>query len=148
MTPEEDVTWEALCLQYPNALPFRNCGWEIYEDVKKLCPNKAKGTHSFYPSNGTQGTRDPTTTEASQGGEESSTLHQFSPEWDETALNTAFQESQSDDEVPSNSIDTEAGDDSPHCNSPLPPIGDTSSGDDGMQVDLTKVTSYHTWHTT
>ncbi|KAM6491750.1 hypothetical protein JOM56_012792, partial [Amanita muscaria] len=42
-TPEEEVIWEALCLQYPNAAPFKNRGWEIYEDVKKLCPNKAKG---------------------------------------------------------------------------------------------------------
>ncbi|KAH9038055.1 hypothetical protein EDB85DRAFT_1860878 [Lactarius pseudohatsudake] len=93
MTPEEDATWEVLFLQYPNAAPFRNCGWDIYEDVKKLCPNKAKGTHSFYPSNGTQGIRDPTSTEASQGSEGLSRLHGLSPEWDDMALGAAFQPS-------------------------------------------------------
>ncbi|KAF8486969.1 hypothetical protein DFH94DRAFT_615700, partial [Russula ochroleuca] len=43
MMPKENTTWEALCLQYPNVAPFRNSGWEIYKEVKKLCPNKAKG---------------------------------------------------------------------------------------------------------
>jgi hypothetical protein len=83
--PEENATWEVLCLQYPNAAPFWNCGWEIYKDVKKLCPNKAKGTHSFYPSNGTQGICDPT------GAEDTSTEpsmeSRFSPDWDGVTLN-------------------------------------------------------------
>jgi hypothetical protein len=78
VTPEESATWEVLCVQYPNAAPFRNCGWEIYEDIKRLCPNKAKGTHSFYPSTGTQGMRDPTST----GLEEPSTFSP--PEWDDS----------------------------------------------------------------
>ena len=93
--PEEEATWEVLCVQYPNTAPFRNCGWEIYEDVKKLCLNKAKGTHSFYPSNGTQGMHDPTITEAL----ELSTLCEFSQEWDEAALNSTFQQSPPDGEV-------------------------------------------------
>ncbi|KAI9456115.1 hypothetical protein BJY52DRAFT_1224349 [Lactarius psammicola] len=92
MTLEEDATWEVLSLQYPNVAPFQNCGWEIYEDVKKLCPNKAKGTHLFYPSNGTQGMRDPTNTEVSQGSasEEPLTLDESSPEQDEVVLGATF----------------------------------------------------------
>jgi len=81
MTPEEDATWQVLCVQYPDAAPFRNCGWEIYNNVKKLCPNKAKGTHSFYPLNGTQGMCDLTSTEASQGSKDPSMSHEFSPDW-------------------------------------------------------------------
>lgn len=93
-----------------------------------------------------------TTTEALQGGEESSTLCQFSPEWDKMALNTAFQKSQSADKVLSNFINTEAGNDSQGCDSHLPPIGDTSDcnslltgeeSHDGTQAELTKVTSSH-----
>ena len=83
MTPEESATWEVLCLQYPNAAPFRNCGWEIYEDVKKLCPNKAKGTHSFYPSSGTQGMRDPTSTEGTSMDPSVDSENRFSPDWDQ-----------------------------------------------------------------
>jgi hypothetical protein len=111
MMPKENTTWEALCLQYPNVAPFRNSGWEIYKEVKKLCPNKAKGTHSFYPSNGTQGVCDPTSSanfEALQGSE---TLHRFSPEWaeyDDPALNATLQQSAPDEEALSNSVGTEA----------------------------------------
>ena len=110
MTPEENATWEVLCLQYLNAAPFRNCGWEIYEEVKKLCPNKAKGTHSFYPSNGTQGIRDPTSanSEALQGSEP---LCRLSPEWDEwddSAPNVTFQQSAPDEEALSNTVETDA----------------------------------------
>lgn len=100
MTPEEDATWDVLCLQYPNAAPFRNCGWEIYDDVKKLCPNKAKGTHSFYPSNGTQGIRDPTNADVLRASEEQS---RFSPRWDDAALNAAFQQ------TPPDAVRTEVG---------------------------------------
>lgn len=113
MTPEEDATWEVLCLQYPNAAPFRNCGWEIYDDVKKLCPNKAKGTHSFYPSNGTQGVRDPTSAasaEVLQANEEPLT-RRFSPEWDEAALDATFRQGPLDEDALTlpETVGTEAG---------------------------------------
>ena len=81
-TPEENAIWEVLCLQYPNAAPFRNCGWDIYEDVKKLCPNKAKGTHSFYPSDGTQGIQDPTSTEGTSMDPSMDLEHRFTPDLD------------------------------------------------------------------
>ena len=84
--PEESTTWEVLCLQYPNVAPFRNCGWEIYDDVKKLCPNKAKGTHSFYPSNGMQGMRDPTSTEGTNMEPSMDSECWFTPDLDLVSL--------------------------------------------------------------
>lgn len=55
-TPEEDLVWKTIIANRPGCAPFRNKGWPLYEYVAALCPDKAKGTHAFRPSNGSQGT--------------------------------------------------------------------------------------------
>ena len=117
MTPEEEATFEILCCQYLNATPFRNTGWEVHEDIKKLCLNKAKGTHSFYSSHGTQGLCDPTMNDKSQGGDQAQlTFHKCksSSDWDMRAFDTSSQDSpQNDKEVswsPEADVDTNPND--------------------------------------
>ena len=42
--PAEENAWNEIILQRPECKPFRNSGWEIFDDVAELKPEKAKGT--------------------------------------------------------------------------------------------------------
>ncbi|THU87690.1 hypothetical protein K435DRAFT_624793, partial [Dendrothele bispora CBS 962.96] len=42
-TPDEERMWETIVLSKPDCSPFKNSGWEVYDDVLKLHPEKSRG---------------------------------------------------------------------------------------------------------
>ena len=64
--PEMESVWQDIILKKPECMPFRNAGWEIFDDVAELDPAKPKGSNAFHPITGQQGVSDVSTTFNSQ----------------------------------------------------------------------------------
>ncbi|KAJ3713435.1 hypothetical protein C8R42DRAFT_540393, partial [Lentinula raphanica] len=43
--PSEESIWEDIITAHPDCIPFKGSGWEIFDDVGELRPEKAKGSH-------------------------------------------------------------------------------------------------------
>ncbi|KAJ3726827.1 hypothetical protein C8R42DRAFT_532241, partial [Lentinula raphanica] len=41
--PSEESIWEEIITAHPECIPFKKSGWEIFNDVGELRPEKAKG---------------------------------------------------------------------------------------------------------
>ncbi|KAL0059952.1 hypothetical protein AAF712_013301 [Marasmius tenuissimus] len=55
-TPAEESVWQTIVTTHPDCTPFKNSGWEIYDDVlNALSPDKPKGSHRYFASQGIQG---------------------------------------------------------------------------------------------
>lgn len=57
-TEDEDV-WAKILPGRPDCAPFKNAGWEPYDDLARLHPAKPKGTNTFRPASGAHGLPDP-----------------------------------------------------------------------------------------
>ncbi|KAK1217150.1 hypothetical protein PQX77_020204 [Marasmius sp. AFHP31] len=58
-TPDEERVWNAIVLSRPNCYPFKNSGWELYDAVLKLHPEKQKGDSRYSAARGVIGPHQP-----------------------------------------------------------------------------------------